>query len=88
MIRKPYVLIADHEKDPVIRSVMPLNRCKIQYSEDQGVMMGLKYVFTVCTPHRGCIVQATNAKQLEEWLYAFDPLLAGSILSREGLKRR
>ncbi|NXJ80078.1 KIF1B protein, partial [Trogon melanurus] len=35
--------------------------------------------FAVCTEHRGILLQASNDKDMHDWLYAFNPLLAGSI---------
>lgn len=35
--------------------------------------------FGVCTKHRGVLLQAINDKDMNDWLYAFNPLLAGTI---------
>lgn len=35
--------------------------------------------FAVCTKHRGILLQANNDKDMNDWLYAFNPLLAGTI---------
>lgn len=35
--------------------------------------------FAVCTEHRGILLQATSDKDMHDWLYAFNPLLAGTI---------
>lgn len=35
--------------------------------------------FAVCTKHRGILLQAINEKDMNDWLYAFNPLLAGTI---------
>ncbi|MEQ2200682.1 hypothetical protein XENOCAPTIV_001624, partial [Xenoophorus captivus] len=35
--------------------------------------------FAVCTEHRGILLQAVNDKEMHDWLYAFNPLLAGTI---------
>lgn len=35
--------------------------------------------FAVCTRHRGVLLQAINDKDMNDWLYAFNPLLAGTI---------
>lgn len=82
-------------------------------------MMGIRNVFTLCTKHRGLLLQAVcwvwrvccllpvllsftqspflhpsplflqlRDREVAEWLYAFDPLLAGTILSREGLRKQ
>jgi len=59
-IRKPYVFISDHEKDPVMRTAIHMNEIKIQYSEEQGKMMGMPHIFTLCTKHRGLLLQAVR----------------------------
>lgn len=33
----------------------------------------------MCTEHRGILLQAANDKEMHDWLYAFNPLLAGTI---------
>lgn len=33
----------------------------------------------MCTEHRGILLQASSDKDMHDWLYAFNPLLAGSI---------
>lgn len=35
--------------------------------------------FAVCTEHRGILLQANSDKDMHDWLYAFNPLLAGTI---------
>lgn len=35
--------------------------------------------FAVCTEHRNILLQAGNDKEMHDWLYAFNPLLAGTI---------
>lgn len=35
--------------------------------------------FAVCTEHRGILLQASSDKDMHDWLYAFNPLLAGTI---------
>ncbi len=85
-VRKPYVLITESEKDPVIRAIINTADIKVQFSEDQGRMTGMTNVFTLCTRTRGFFLQPAKKQDVEAWLYALDPLEAGSILSREGMK--
>lgn len=35
--------------------------------------------FAVCTEHRGILLRAASDKDMHDWLYAFNPLLAGTI---------
>ncbi len=62
--------------------------CSLGVCADQGIMMGIKNVFTLCTKYRGVLVQAHRARDLEEWLYVLDPLLAGTLLSRAGQAKK
>lgn len=34
--------------------------------------------FSICTKYRGVLLQAKE-KEVQEWIYAMDPLLAGSL---------
>ncbi|KAM6258355.1 kinesin-like protein KIF1A isoform 3-T3 [Porphyrio hochstetteri] len=43
--------------------------------------------FAVCTEHRGILLQASSDKDMHDWLYAFNPLLAGSIRSKLSRRR-
>lgn len=42
-------------------------------------MLQTPNTFGVCTKHRGVLLQAINDKDMNDWLYAFNPLLAGTI---------
>ena len=42
-------------------------------------LLVLLHTFAVCTKHRGVLLQALNDKDVNDWLYAFNPLLAGTI---------
>lgn len=44
--------------------------------------------FAVCTEHRGILLQASSDKDMHDWLYALNPLLAGSIRYRGQLGQR
>lgn len=41
----------------------------------------------MCTEHRGILLQASSDKDMHDWLYAFNPLLAGSIRYGVGDRR-
>lgn len=70
----------------MIRVAVRLSDITIQFNEDQGTMMGIKNLFTMCTKHRGFLVQTMKPKDMEDWIQNFDPLLAGTILSRMGIQ--
>ncbi|KOX67776.1 hypothetical protein WN51_08217 [Melipona quadrifasciata] len=65
-VRRPYVLIFREEKDPVERALINLATAQVEYSEDQLAM--------VKVPNRD--------KEVYDWLYAINPLLAGQIRSK------
>jgi kinesin family member 1 len=76
------VLIYNHEKDPLERAVINLQTSQIAYSEDQMEMLQNENTFTVTTNHRGFLIQTLHKKEVFEWLYALNPLLAGEIRSK------
>ncbi|XP_066231133.1 kinesin-like protein KIF1B isoform X27 [Saccopteryx leptura] len=86
VVRRPYVFIYNSDKDPVERGIINLSTAQVEYSEDQQAMVKTLNTFAVCTKHRGVLLQALNDKDMNDWLYAFNPLLAGTIRSK--LSRR
>uniref|UniRef100_A0A3B5ARW3 plus-end-directed kinesin ATPase n=1 Tax=Stegastes partitus TaxID=144197 RepID=A0A3B5ARW3_9TELE len=79
VVRRPYVYIYNTERDTVERAILNLSSAQVEYSEDQQAMLKTPNTFAVCTEHRGILLQATNDKEMHDWLYAFNPLLAGTI---------
>ncbi|KAF1474367.1 Kinesin-like protein KIF1B, partial [Eudyptula minor novaehollandiae] len=79
VVRRPYVFIYNSDKDPVERGIINLSTAQVEYSEDQQAMLKTPNTFGVCTKHRGVLLQAINDKDMNDWLYAFNPLLAGTI---------
>uniref|UniRef100_A0A673ZKM0 plus-end-directed kinesin ATPase n=1 Tax=Salmo trutta TaxID=8032 RepID=A0A673ZKM0_SALTR len=82
-VRRPYVYIYNTERDSVERAILNLSSAHVKYSEDQQAMLKSPNTFAVCTEHRGILLQASNDKEMHDWLYAFNPLLAGSIRDRQ-----
>ncbi|XP_058017254.1 kinesin-like protein KIF1B isoform X2 [Ahaetulla prasina] len=82
VVRRPYVFIYNSDKDPVERGIINLSTAQVEYSEDQQAMVKTPNTFAVCTRHRGVLLQALNDKDMSDWLYAFNPLLAGTIRSK------
>uniref|UniRef100_A0A8C9SB95 plus-end-directed kinesin ATPase n=1 Tax=Scleropages formosus TaxID=113540 RepID=A0A8C9SB95_SCLFO len=87
VVRRPYVYIYNSEKDSVERAILNLSSAQVEYSEDQQAMLKTPNTFAVCTEHRGILLQAGNDKEMHDWLYAFNPLLAGSIRSKLSRRR-
>uniref|UniRef100_A0A1A8EM95 plus-end-directed kinesin ATPase n=1 Tax=Nothobranchius korthausae TaxID=1143690 RepID=A0A1A8EM95_9TELE len=86
VVRRPYVYLYRSERDSVERAVINLSSAIVEYSEDKQTLLRTPNTFSVCTEHRGILLQATNDKEMHDWLYAFNPLLAGTIRSK--LSRR
>ncbi|XP_053516319.1 kinesin-like protein KIF1B isoform X4 [Artibeus jamaicensis] len=82
VVRRPYVFIYNSDKDPVERGIINLSTAQVEYSEDQQAMVKTPNTFAVLTKHRGVLLQALNDKDMNDWLYAFNPLLAGTIRSK------
>ncbi|XP_074524159.1 kinesin-like protein KIF1A isoform X14 [Halichoeres trimaculatus] len=87
VVRRPYVYIYNTERDTVERAILNLSSAQVEYSEDQQAMLKTPNTFAVCTEHRGILLQATNDKEMHDWLYAFNPLLAGTIRSKLSRRR-
>ncbi|XP_042564809.1 kinesin-like protein KIF1A isoform X12 [Clupea harengus] len=87
VVRRPYVYIYNTERDTVERAILNLSSAQVEYSEDQQAMLKTPNTFAVCTEHRGILLQAINDKEMHDWLYAFNPLLAGSIRSKLSRRR-
>ncbi|XP_075332649.1 kinesin-like protein KIF1B isoform X15 [Odontesthes bonariensis] len=87
VVRRPYVFIYNSDKDPVERGVLNLSTSQVEYSEDQQAMLKTPNTFAVCTKYRGILLQANNEKDMNDWLYAFNPLLAGTIRSKLARRR-
>ncbi|XP_061834341.2 kinesin-like protein KIF1A isoform X8 [Nerophis lumbriciformis] len=87
VVRRPYVYIYNTERDGVERAILNLSSAQVEYSEDQQAMLKTPNTFAVCTEHRGILLQASSDKDMHDWLYAFNPLLAGTIRSKLSRRR-
>uniref|UniRef100_UPI00359018C2 kinesin-like protein KIF1B isoform X3 n=1 Tax=Myxine glutinosa TaxID=7769 RepID=UPI00359018C2 len=83
VVRRPYAYIYNGDKDPVERGALNLSSAQVEYSEDQQDMLKTPNTFVLCTQHRGILLQACNEREIQDWLYAFNPLLTGSIRSKQ-----
>ncbi|XP_058389336.1 kinesin-like protein KIF1A isoform X7 [Diceros bicornis minor] len=87
VVRRPYAYMYNSDKDAVERFVLNLATAQVEYSEDQQAMLKTPNTFAVCTEHRGILLQANSDKDMHDWLYAFNPLLAGTIRSKLSRRR-
>ncbi|OUC45631.1 PH domain protein [Trichinella nativa] len=67
VVRRPYILLFNDEKDPVIRGLINLAYARVEYSEDQQAML-----------------KTLTSEEMQDWLYAINPLLAGQMKSKHG----
>ncbi|KAK0393224.1 hypothetical protein QR680_000105 [Steinernema hermaphroditum] len=82
VVRRPYILLFRDDRDLVIRGIINLANARIEYSEDQQAMLKVPNTFSVCTNHRGFLMQ-TQSEEMYDWLYAINPLLAGQMRSNK-----
>ncbi|XP_026495906.2 kinesin-like protein unc-104 isoform X16 [Vanessa tameamea] len=87
VVRRPYVFIYRDERDPVERAVINLANAHVEYSEDQEQMVRMPNTFSVVSKERGYLLQTLGDKEVHDWLYAINPLLAGQIRSRSSRRR-
>ncbi|XP_045774783.1 kinesin-like protein unc-104 isoform X7 [Maniola jurtina] len=88
VVRRPYVFIYRDERDPVERAVINLANAHVEYSEDQEQMVRMPNTFSVVSKERGYLLQTLGDKEVHDWLYAINPLLAGQIRCGAGRGRR
>lgn len=79
VVRRPYAYVYKHDKDPVERGLINLATSRVEYSEDQQAMLKVPNTFSVITPHRGFLMQTLSGEDVQEWLYAINPLLASQM---------
>ena len=89
VVRRPYVFVFRDERDPCERALVNLATARTEYNCATPTSGSVKvpHSFSIVTSHRGYLVQASSDRDLHDWLYAINPLLAGQIKSRTGLAR-
>ncbi|CAF0813514.1 unnamed protein product [Rotaria sordida] len=84
VVRRPFAFIYNHEKDPVERALINLATARIEFN-DEDIASGTRSArntFSVVSKYRGFLIQPLVEKDVHDWLYAFNPLLAGQIKCR------
>lgn len=79
IVKRPYLFIYLEEKDPIERSVINISTSEISYTDKD---LETSRTFTLITKYREYLFQASSFKEIHEWLYALNPLLAGQMLSK------
>ncbi len=77
VVRRPYVFFFRDERDHCERGLINLAQAKTEYTAEQQNI--LKNTFSITSKQNGFLIQTLNEKDLHDWLYAINPLLAGQI---------
>ncbi|RWS15771.1 kinesin-like protein unc-104 [Dinothrombium tinctorium] len=80
MVRRPYLFVYYDEKDPIERGIVNLANAQVEYTKDEQSSK-LSKAFTIVTKHKTYVMQTITDKEVHDWLYAINPLLAGQIKS-------
>ncbi|VDM96090.1 unnamed protein product, partial [Onchocerca ochengi] len=62
VVRRPYILLFRDDRDLVIRGIINLANARVEYSEDQQAMLKVPNTFSVCTNHRGFLMQTVDGQ--------------------------
>jgi len=79
VVVRPYLIIFSNSREQVERDIINLTASQIELPEDD---LNIGYVFTLMTSHRIYLIHSDNEKELHDWIYALNPLLAGQIKSK------
>ena len=77
MVRRPYVFLFRDERDYCERGIINLAQAKTEYSAEQQNLV--RNTFSITTKQNVFLIQTMNEKDVHDWLYAINPLLAGKI---------
>ena len=89
VVRRPYVFVFRDERDPCERALVNLATARTEYncSSPPSASVKVPNSFSLVTSHRGYLVQTASDRDLHDWLYAINPLLAGQIRSKTARTR-
>lgn len=84
VVIRPYLIVYSNSREQVERDIINLTTSQINLPEED---LNIGYVFTLTTKHRIYLVHSDNEKELHDWIYALNPLLAGQIKSKRIVDR-
>ncbi len=87
VVRRPYVFLFRDERDVCERGLINLAQAKTELFSAAEQQALAKNTFSVVTRTRGYLLQTGDERELQDWLYAINPLLAGQIRSRTARNR-
>lgn len=79
VVVRPYLIIYGDSREQLERDIINLTTSQIELPEDN---LNIGYVFTLTTKHRVYLIHSDSEKDLHDWVYALNPLLAGQIKSK------
>lgn len=81
VVVRPYLIIFSNSREQVERDFINLTTSQLELVEYNP---NIGFVFTLKTKHRAYLMQSESEKELFDWIYALNPLLAGQLKSRKG----
>lgn len=79
VVVRPYLIVYSNSREQVERDIINLTTSQISLPEED---LNIGYVFTLNTKHRIYLMHSDTEKELYDWIYALNPLLAGQIKSK------
>lgn len=79
VVVRPYLIVFSNSREQVERDIINLTTAQIELPEDD---LNIGFVFTLKTKHRVYLMHSDSEKELHDWIYALNPLLAGQIKSK------
>lgn len=79
VVVRPYLIIYGDSREQLERDIINLTTSQIELPEHS---LNIGYVFTLTTKHRVYLIHSDSEKDLHDWVYALNPLLAGQIKSK------
>merc|ERR1740128_677307 len=86
VVRRPYVFLYREERDPCERILINLATAKTEFTNYHNATT-VSNAFSIVTAERGFLIQAPSHRELHDWVYAINPLLAGQIRSKTARSR-
>lgn len=78
VVIRPYLIIFSNSREQVERDIINLTTSQIEIPEDE---LNIGHVFTLITKYRVYLIHSDKERELHDWIYALNPLLAGQIRS-------
>lgn len=85
VVVRPYLIVYSNSREQVERDIINLTTSQINLPEED---LNIGFIFTLTTKHRVYLMHSDNEKELYDWIYALNPLLAGQIKSKLRLSDR